>query len=154
MSTATSSFVERAIDVSITLGEGTLGQTASKAVKLSGLRVKADIHKRGSATMDQGSIRIYGMTPSLMNQLSTLGVPQTMTRPRNTVTVDAGDAVNGMATIFVSEIHQAFQSLKEAPESSFTLNCWAGQTAAMVPVAPTSTAFPWNDSYHAAVSIL
>ncbi|HUA81241.1 MAG TPA: hypothetical protein VL997_12765 [Dyella sp.] len=131
------SYVVRQINVGITLGEGTFGQTASNQVTLSGLRVVANIAKRGAPAMDQASLRIYGMPPALMNQLSTLGVPQPMARPNNTIIIDAGDAVNGMSTVFVGQIQNAYQVLDDE-NSFFQIDSWTGQLQAMIPATPTS----------------
>ena len=77
------------------------------------------------------------MTPDLMNQLSTLGQPQTMTRPNNTVLIRAGDTINGMTTVFVGQLNHAYQKIAQ-PDLFFQIDCWTGQLPAMVPVTPTS----------------
>lgn len=141
------SYVVREINASITLGQGTFGQTASNAVTLTGLRIVANIQKRGLPSMDQASIRIYGLTPALMNQLSTLGVlPTIMARPNNSITLQAGDAINGMSTVFSGPINRAYQKLGDAPETFFQLDCWSGFVAAMQPnlINPTSTPGPMD----------
>lgn len=129
---ASPSYVARAIDVSITLGQGTFGQTASNAVSLSGLLVVASINKRGTPSFDQANLRIYGMQPSLMNQLSTLGVPQTMGRPNNIVSIRAGDAVNGMTTVFTGTLTRAYEVLSQ-PDTCFNIDSWAGWVQGMKP---------------------
>lgn len=137
------SYVARQIDVSITLGEGSFGQTAGNQVKLSGLRVVASIAKRGMPSMDAASLRIYGLHPSLMNQLSTVGVLPTMDRQNNTVTIEAGDAIAGMTTVFTGDLYRAYQVLDEA-DTFFELECWTGMAAAMQPVQPTTYAVPFD----------
>jgi hypothetical protein len=47
-----SSYVQRQINVVITLGQGTFGQTGQNTVTLSGLRVKCDINKGGFPALD------------------------------------------------------------------------------------------------------
>lgn len=132
------SYVVREIDVSVTLGQGTFGQSGSSTAKLSGLRVVANIAKRGMPSMDQASIRVYGMEPSMMNQLSTVGVLPTMTRD-NSAVVEAGDATNGMTTVFSGTMQRAYQVLDQ-PDTFFQIDCWTGMLPAMQPVVPTSYA--------------
>ena len=132
------SYVQRALDVTVTLGEGTFGQTGKNTLTLSGLRVVATIQKGGFPNMDTAEIRVFGVPQSLMNQVSTLGIPQTMARWNNIVTLTAGDAVNGMAQVFSGSIYSVVQKFNAAPETYFQIVSFAGYINAMAPVAPTS----------------
>jgi hypothetical protein len=132
-----SSYVTREINVTFTLGEGTFGQSGMNTATVSGLKVVANISKRGLPAMDVASLRVYGLTPSLMNQLSTLGIPNIMYRANNTVTIDAGDAVNGLGTVYTGSIQWAYQKLDQ-PETFLQVQAFYGMGSAMVPVTPTS----------------
>lgn len=134
------SYVERAIDVTLTLGTGTFGQTGFNTVKLSGLRVVANITKVGSPSFDTANIRVYGVPPSVMNQVTTLGVYYTTTRPNNTIAVAAGDSVNGMALIYQGQLKNAWQNLDGSPETFLSLQGIGAELMAMQPIAPTSVA--------------
>lgn len=132
-------YTQKAIDVTLTLGKGRFGTSGSSSVKLSGLRVIATIQKAGAPSFDHGEIRIFGMKQSMMNQLSTLGIPLTEYRPNNSILIEAGDAVNGMSTVFNGAIGNAWQDLDGAPEVFFQVVFWSGaRGAAMTPVPPTS----------------
>jgi hypothetical protein len=138
--TSPATYVSRQISVTITLGEGPNGQKPSGPISLAGLRVVANITKRASPSFDAASIRIYGMTPSDMNKVSTLGVPQVMIRPGNTIKVIAGDAINGLTSVFSGNINRAYQVLNDAPETYFQIDSWQGLIPAMTPdVTPVST---------------
>ena len=135
---STGSYVARAIDVTITLGTGTFGQTGQNTVKLSGLRVVVTIEKAGAPSMDKLSARIYGVPPSIMNAVSTLGIQLTMVRHNNTVLIEAGDPVNGMAVVYSGYLTNAWQDFSEIPETSLVINGWGGKDQATFPVPPIS----------------
>lgn len=132
------SFVQRALTFTITLGQGQFGATGYNTVKLTGLRAVVTIQKSGFPSMDQAQIRIYGVQPSIMNQINTLGMQPGMVRVFNTVTIEAGDAVNGMAVVYCGNIQDSYQSFDEAPETSLNINCLTGFVAALQPVPPIS----------------
>lgn len=134
------SFTKKQIDITITLGTGEFGQTGQNTVKLSNLRVIASINKSGMPSMDKCVLRVYGVQPSVMNAVSTLGVPLTMARHNNSVLVEAGDAVSGMAVVYAGYLSQAFQDFGEAPETALVITGWGGKDQAMFPATPISVA--------------
>ncbi len=135
------SFVERQISVTITLGEGTFGQTGMNTwTSPPGARIAATISKNGYPGQDQGDIRIYGMTQDVMNQIVTLTVLPTMQRLQNTVLVKAGDATNGMAVVFYGNTTSAWKNLDGSPDTFFNINAVSAAIDALKP-APASS-FP------------
>ena len=136
--TGNSSFANRALTAVITLGVGTFGQTGKNTVTLGGLRAAATITKHGSPGMDAAEMRLYGVTPDVMNQVSTLGIPLPMVRHNNTLTIQAGDNINGMAPVFSGYLRNAWQDFTDLPETCLHLLAWSSVVAAVVPVAPVS----------------
>lgn len=132
------SFTSKNIDVTITLGTGSFGQTGKNTVKLSGLRVLASIAKGGFPSMDRASIQIYGVQPSVMNAISTLGVPLAMVRQNNTVLVEAGDTVNGMSVVYGGHILNAWQDFSAAPDTLLNIIGNTGQYEAIAPTPAIS----------------
>ncbi len=132
------SYQKRKLDITITLGQGTFGQTGTNTVKLSGLRVVASIDKRGYPSMDRAQARVYGVPPSIMNEVSTLGIPLTMWRAGNAMLIEAGDAANGMSVVYSGYLHQAWQDFDDVPDTFLMLIGWGGQDKAIFPVAPIS----------------
>ena len=130
-------YVERAITVTIQLGEGTFGQTGSNTVTLEGLRVSATIEKIAPPGFGRAEIRVFGMTQSVMNQVSTLGVPFRMYR-RNFVTVQAGEKGQPLPVVWKGYILNAWQNLDGAPETYFQIVSNAGVLEALVPGQPLS----------------
>lgn len=66
--------IRRLIDATFELGEGSYGTSGSNNVTLSGLRVSANVQNAGGRAMGSADVRVWGMTLSKMNQLSTLGM--------------------------------------------------------------------------------
>lgn len=133
-----SSYIERKLDVTITLGEGEFGGTGSNSVKLSGLRALATIQRRGPPSFSSAEVRVFGVPPSIMNKVSTLGVPLTIIRANNTITIEAGDTKNGMAVVFRGTIYNSWQNLDSQPETFLNVVSLTGLVDAMKPVAPIS----------------
>jgi hypothetical protein len=131
------SYQQRAIDVTLTLGTGTFGATGFNTVKLTGLRVAATIAKGGFPSLDTAEIRVYGVPPTIMNAVSSLGVPIPLLR-YNSVLLEAGDPVNGMSTVYNGYMNQAWQNFDEAPETCLQIVGLAGAPAAMQPTPPLS----------------
>ncbi len=130
-------FVERLIDVTFTLADGSFNGTDKNTSKLSGLRVGAKIVKAGGNAMSTAIIRVFGMSLSMMNQLSTLGMRYNHVS-RNSVTVEAGDAVKGMGIVFQGTITRAWADLNDAPEAYFHVEAHTGLLAAVLPTQPVS----------------
>lgn len=131
-------FMKRAIDLTISLGKGDFGDAGQSNTKTyTGLRVSAQIQKMGDPGFDTAEIRVWGLTPSDMNRITTLGKPLTYTRV-NSATVTAGDADSGMSQVFTGTIQSAYQDFADMPEASLNMTCFAGIVDAMKPVDPVS----------------
>lgn len=144
------SFVERVIRLTITLGEGTFGQTGSNKVVLPSLRTFVTIQKGGMPSFDRAEVRVFGVQPSTMNAVSTLGIPLPMVRHNNIILVEAGDAINGMATVFSGYIQNAYQELGGVPETFLQIVAYGGAFEAVAPASPTS--FPGSFDVATAIS--
>lgn len=131
------SIVQRRIDLTIQLGQGTFGQSGFNTVTLTGLRISASIDKSGSPGFSSAQLRIYGMTLDLMNQLSTLGKPKLYDR-QNTISVSAGDTASGMAVVYSGIIIEAWGDFNAAPDVSFNITSVFGKLDAMKPVPALS----------------
>lgn len=150
MSAGSPSYVQRAITVTVVLGTGSFGQSGQNSVTLKGLRVAAVLEKYGYPSYDKANIRIYGLPASLMQQLSTLGVQRQMVRVRNSVLVEAGDAINGMAVVYSGYILDAWADYSESPDTSLNILGGGGQDQAIIPVGPRS--FPTSFDVATALS--
>lgn len=127
----------RKIDVAFRLGEGAFGASGADTVTVSGLRISSSIIKAGVPSMGTAQLQIFGLTLSLMNKLSTLGPAPTLYR-RNTVTVTAGDDQNGMGTVFIGTIVNAYPEFSAMPDVAFVVEAHAGMIESLAPVPVTS----------------
>ena len=130
------SFSKKKIDLEITLKDGVFGDTGSQTVNLTGLRVSADIAKSGGVAMNESLIRVWGLTQSMTNQLSTLGTKVGI-QGRSTVTVSAGDD-NGMSIVFSGDVFEAWAEYQSAPEVPMNLKAMSGQIANIKPTPASS----------------
>ena len=122
--------VQRLIDVTFTLNTGTFKDTGTGTLKLSGLRIRAEIRNAGGIGAATASLTLYGMTLSSMRRLSTLGMEINKV-PNNEVIVEAGDATGGMHTVFIGTIVNAYTDLQNAPDVTFRVEGQSGYAAAV-----------------------
>ena len=85
-------------------GTGVPGADGTNQVVLSGSRASARIQNNGSPSGSNADVAIYGLAPSLVNQITTLGMTFPTTVNRNLLTISAGDAVVGLSPIFTGTI--------------------------------------------------
>jgi hypothetical protein len=131
------SFVRRKINVTFTLAEGTFAESGKNTVTLSGLRTSVRCIKAGGPSMGTLQMMVFGMTPSIMNRLSTLGMVIQLV-PRNTVTVEAGDDQSGMGTVFIGTITNAYPDFNAMPDVGFFVEAHTGLIEAVELAKPTS----------------
>ena len=131
------SFVKRAISLRFELGTGTFGDTGMNVVNVSGLRVHAHIVQAGADTMGELQLTVFGLVPSIMNELTTL-TRQDMVVRQNTVIVSAGDDAGGLSTVFEGTIAEGWADLNAAPDTRLQVVAYAGMYQKVKPVAPSS----------------
>lgn len=132
------SFVQRALGFTFTLGTGSFGGSGSNTVTPPpGLWATAQIQKNGTPSMNRANIRIYGLSLSVMNQLSRIGVLPTAVR-NNIVTVTAGEAGGNMPLAFAGGIQEAWPDFSSPTEAVLNVTAFTGLLAQMKPVLPTS----------------
>lgn len=125
-------FVQRLIDATFVLGEGDFGLHGQNTVKLSGLRISARVSNAGGASKVLSETRIYGMTLSQMNALTTLGMVVTAQR-KNSITLAAGTTGNAMAQFFQGTIYNAWGEFRNAPNVPFHVMAQTGLFEAVKP---------------------
>lgn len=139
---------QRALQAVISLapsGSGATGQqqqatfagTNSNQVTLSNLRMSAKIvHAGGNfdSTMD---LSIFGMTKSMMQQLSTLGMQVNMV-PRNPITLMAGNVGENLAVAFDGYIITATPNYNAAPMVDLKILAQCALPQSVIKATPTS----------------
>jgi hypothetical protein len=132
------SFVQRLLNFSFVLENGkTFIESGTDTVTITGVRASAKILKAGFPQMGEAQVIIYGLTLSIMNQLSTLGA-RIARQPRNRVIISAGDAVNGFSIVFSGIIQNAWADFFQAPEVPFHIIAFTALDLAVIPYTPTS----------------
>lgn len=142
--------VERSIELTITLGAvrqsaisaanpaPNFPGTNSNRVRLSGLRTSIVIVKAGGKGLSMAQVRIYGMRDSVMNQISTLGVPIAYFLAQNDIVIEAGDKGSALSTVFEGGIQQAWADLDASPNVAFNIVAYVGLLSTVAPTAATS----------------
>ena len=132
------SSTEKAITVSFALaaGNGSFSEGSNTAT-VSGLRVSATVKQVGFPATGIAQIRIYGLPPAMINQLTTLG-NNWLKQINNVVEVQAGDSTNGMSLVFQGVIQEAYPDFAGAPEVSFLVTAYGALQSNMAPIAPCS----------------
>ncbi len=133
-------FTHKRIDVTFAKGDGVFAEGGKDTLKLTGLRISTLVTKAGGTFQGSLNMRVWGMTLSQMNDLSTLGfrVADNAAYRHNTVLVEAGDAENGMASVFYGTIHSAWVDFEGMPDCPFQIAAHIGLWEALKPVPPTS----------------
>ena len=132
------SFVHRAITVVIRLGSSQFQESGTDTVTVPNLQCSAAITKAGADSQGELDLRVYGMTDSLMRQVSQLaGTPEAVDR-NDQVTVLAGDTTHGMAVAYIGTIRDAWVDYSDLPGVSLHIVGMAALADALRPVPPSS----------------
>jgi hypothetical protein len=130
-------FKRRAISLQFRLGLGTFGDSGTNTVTVEGLRVQAQIDKVIGPGMGLLQMRVFGLTPTQLNELSALN-QATETLKQNTVTVLAGNHGEALSTVFQGQITVGQQSLNTQPETSLFVIGVMGSRNAVQSASPLS----------------
>jgi hypothetical protein len=143
-------FVQRDIEISVKLAQrsgmnqpNTFAQSGTDSLTLRNLRMSVRVQNSGSPAGSKANVRIWGLTPSVMNQLSTLGLSYNVV-PLNTLTIKAGslpslgNAASGMAVLYSGIIQSGFADFASMPDVPFVMEANSGIGAAVSSADPTS----------------
>ena len=135
-----SQYVKRALEFQFTLATGEfVGSPGNNSISVKGLRAAVRVRKDGGPGLSYADVRIFGLSPSIMNRLSTLGRPPYMGN-NNLVTIKAGNSGGAMSVVFFGDIGQAWVDAAGVPEVALALVCYTGGISALQPAPPTSYA--------------
>lgn len=145
----TQSFTQKLIEIDVQLGpagetntprfftQGVSGQANSNTVTISGARCSVRIQNSGSPAGSMAQVDIFGLTPDLMNQLSTLGMVFQLV-PQTTVTIRAGDRDSGLSVVFIGNVVSAYGDYGKQPNVPLHLELQANLVNAVAPATPSS----------------
>lgn len=146
------SFVERIITLVIQLGTGSFGNSGSNTLTLgpigntatqpyNGLRCVVQIQYATAPFPGLAIVQVWGLTLSQINQLTIAGT--LFNGRKNLIAVQAGDAVNGMTTVFNGEIWQAYPRASQ-PDMPFVMLANPANGIQLTPANPTTFSGPTN----------
>lgn len=139
-------FVECAINLTFHLGKDsknrqyTFNEGDYDTVKVTGLRVRASIEGAMPPAKGNATVYVYGLTDSLMNQLSLFSrLEKGVVAIRyNQLMIEAGDSQSGMSTVFTGQINFAQPDYSGAPDSCLVVSAMAGYYEALKSASPLS----------------
>ena len=147
------SFVQRLLQVEIQLAAGNSGSgapttaataggsvgglTGGNVIKLKGSRTKARISYNSGISGGYAEVRVFGLTPTLMNQLSTLGVAYN-SLANNVITISAGDAVSGLTPVFIGTVVHALGDYNSMPDVPLVFTAQVGAINAVLRATPSN----------------
>lgn len=134
----TNVLVKRRLSLSVTLGEGQFGEDVGDTVTITRARMTASLMNPGGESMGMCKLMVFGLKQETMNKLTTIGQINRAIRTKNAISLEAGDDVNGLQTVFRGTIFDAWADYNASPEVSFNIIAYAGLDAAVKPVNPTS----------------
>ena len=129
--------IRRRIDVEFQLNAESFENTDSNTVRVEGLRVQANITNTDGPALGNAQIRIFGLQPSIINQIQGLNRAAQAVR-KNKVIIYAGDDVAGMPIVFKGTISLAQADMTNPPDISLTVVAYAGYFEALKTAASTS----------------
>ena len=117
----------------------TFADTGTNQLRVSGLRVSAEIERQGSA-LSNARLRIFGLTRYLMNDLSTMGRIVLEGQFRNLVSIYAGNAGQALPLAYSGSILTAFADFRAMPDVGFEIVCQDMGLQSVAPVPAISLA--------------
>lgn len=139
------SFVKRQINVKIQKTVGGTFSSGANTVDLKGLRISLTI-KSASTPFSTASIRIWGLTQSLITDLATFGFLRTGMLRNDIITVTAGDVGMQPKQVFYGTITTAEPDFQGAPAVPLNIEAQVGafqlvdRTGSQTINGPTSAA--------------
>jgi hypothetical protein len=131
-------FARKQIDVTFTLASGNFQGTSSNTLSVPGLRVHLTLETEGGVAKDYSHIRIWGLTQSQMNQMSTYGVPLPGQTLNNKISVTAGDAGGAMSVVIQGTIYDAYADYSSQPDVSFVVTAYSTLYQGVAPIPSTT----------------
>lgn len=133
-----STFKQRRIDITVTIGGGRFGESIQEVHTMIGHRVSVDIVQNGGLAQGQATVRIYGVKLELATKLTAIGTVLNQTRGKNLIQIDAGNEGEKLNTIFAGNIDSAYAELNSMPDAPVEIMAYSAQVLAVKPAEQTS----------------
>jgi hypothetical protein len=123
------SFTEKAIDITITLGQGQNGLSAGSSVTLTGLRTTATINNPAPPDMGWADVKVYGVTFDIMMGLTNV-LDAAYSARNNVIDIKAGDKGNTIL-VFHGILNDAWMNFDGMPETCMELKAYSSTRLAL-----------------------
>lgn len=130
----------RYVSVEIGIGTGQFGSgdpTKSTTYLFDSHRVHAHIAAYGGEMQGTASMRIFGLSNSLMNALTAIGPNHTQIRLGNSIKLYAGEDPAALTQIYEGTVSDSLGDYDSAPEVSMHIEAVSAVGAALMPSTPT-----------------
>jgi hypothetical protein len=133
------SFVRRRMAVTFTKPGDPFKGTKSNTVTLRGLRMACMISHAGGRQQGELDLRVFGMTQSMMNELTFAGpFLQVPDGGGTAITVQAGTDETGLTTVYQGTVSYAMGEYGSAPNVPFHVTATTALDLALIAVPPVS----------------
>lgn len=124
-------FVQRYIKIIIGIGSGVLGDETPVIYTLDNHRASVEIVNYGGESQGEARVKIFGMSLSLMNKLTTIGPVMSQLWASNTIEILAGTNPDALTSVYIGSILTAMVDLNAAPDASFEVFAFSSAVAAL-----------------------
>jgi len=126
-------FLKRRIVAKITLGHGVFGDTTGDVITIDNHAIAISMNAFGGNSQGELRAKIYGLSLSLINKITTVGPIMSQIRGQNKIEV----TVNG-ALLFTGYIWQAFGEFKSQPNVFVNIHAYSSLPFSVKPASITS----------------
>lgn len=127
---------QKDLRITVTLGTGTFGSSANNQIVIQGFRASVDVDKGGGSMFAQLNARVYGVSQSDMNAITTLQYQVNRTSP-NTVSAWAIDG-DQETLVFFGNIINAWGNYDSMPDVFLQITAMSGFSNKLTPINPSS----------------
>jgi hypothetical protein len=131
------SFVKRKIELTFILGRGVFGESGGTKVVVSGLRINCTVQSNLGPRQGTANLRVYGLTKSLLNQLTSLNRAAEAQR-LNRIIIKAGDDKVGMSVVFDGQIMLSQIDMTSFPDVALVVEALGGALEMLKVMEPIS----------------
>lgn len=96
-----------------------------------------DLSKAGGESMAMAQVKLFGINPKIINQLTSIGTINKAVRLKNEIYIDAGDS-DSMQNVFQGTIFDAWADYNASPNVAFNVVAYSGLGASLKPVDASS----------------
>ena len=131
-------FVRRKIELDFKLGKGAFGEAGEPTtVTVRDHRVQCEVSKVIGPGMGEASVRVFGLRPSVLNELASLNQDVEGLRA-NRLVIRAGDEGAALSTLFEGQISLSRVDMNSAPNVALIVMAHAGLLEAVKTTEATS----------------